>query len=244
MQYVGDNVEFLDRAFRGLLQYLDVVRPIVEGSAAEARATVATAAKKLRLDFVLEEAPRALASSKEGVGRVSEIVRALKAFAHVDHGEAVAADLNRTLADTLIVAQSEYKHIARVETSYGDIPTVQCHVGKLNQVFLNLVVNAAHAIEDAGRAGQGLIRVGSRAVEDGVEITITDNGCGIATDIQHRVFDQFFTTKAMGRGTGQGLSLARGIVVDMHRGTLGFETNVGVGTRFIIRLPVSPPVLP
>jgi signal transduction histidine kinase len=109
----------------------------------------------------------------------------------------------------------------------------------LNQVILNLVVNAAHAIADSKPAGLGKIKVGSRARDGFVEVTIVDNGCGIPTEIQHRVFDQFFTTKAVGRGTGQGLAIARSIVVEAHGGTLSFQSEVGAGTAFTLRIPVD-----
>lgn len=241
MQYVGDNVEFLTRAFAGLAAYLEIVGPVVEQSCPETRDAVLAARKRLRLEYLLKESPRALAASRDGIDHVSTIVRAMKSFAHVDHGEMTAGDINRTISDTLIVAQNEYKHLARVETSFGELPPVQCFVGKLNQVFLNLVVNAAHAIADAKREGGGVIRIVSRAVDDCVEITIADTGCGIAEEDRQRVFDQFFTTKDVGRGTGQGLALARGIIVDVHGGTIGFDSELGVGTTFTIRLPVAGP---
>ncbi len=161
----------------------------------------------------------------------------MKSFAHADQDEKAPGDINRALADTLVVAQSEYKSVATVDTDYGPLPPLLCFQGRLNQVFLNLIVNAAHAIGETKR-GDGLIRVVSRS--DGVAVTVTigDNGGGIPAKIQHQVFDPFFTTKAVGKGTGQGLSLARDIVT-AHGGTLSFETRPGDGTDFIVRLPLS-----
>jgi signal transduction histidine kinase len=177
----------------------------------------------------------------DGIAHVSRIVQALKAFAYQDQEEKVHIDLNRTLQDTLTVAQSEYKTVATVETDLGALPPVRCLPGRLNQVFLNLIVNAAHAITDAKKSALGTLRVRSRAADGWVEVRISDDGCGIPASIQHRLFEQFFTTKEVGRGTGQGLSLARRIIVEAHGGTIAFESTEGVGTTFIVRLPIDAP---
>jgi signal transduction histidine kinase len=243
MQYIGDNVHFLSSAFRNISTYLDAVNAALENddpsrfgaSLSGLRATQ----KKLRLSFLALVVPKALAASKDGIEHVSSIVQAMKSFAHLDQVEKAASDVNRALQDTLTVAQNEYKTCAAVQTDLGELPLVQCFAGKLNQVFLNLIVNAAHAIQDAKKDGLGLIHVSSRALDDCVEVRIRDDGSGIPEAVRDQIFDQFFTTKQVGRGTGQGLSLARSIVVDAHGGTLSFETALGVGTTFIIRLPVD-----
>ncbi len=244
MQYIGDNVHFLSAAFRNISSYLSAVFQAMaderEGAWVEARSSLVSQQKKLRLDFLSSEVPKALDASKDGIEHVSNIVQAMKSFAHVDAEEKAQSDINRTLQDTLTVARNEYKNVARVETDFGDLPQVLCFAGRLNQVFLNLIVNAAHAIQDAKRDVQsGLIFVQSRADEEFVEVRIRDNGCGIPESIRHQIFDQFFTTKQVGRGSGQGLSLARGIVVEAHGGSLTFESELGVGTTFIVRLPID-----
>ena len=194
---------------------------------------------RLKLKFLLENAPKALRDSKAGIEHVSNIVRAMKSFAHVDQDEKTTSDINQAIRDTLMVAQNEYKSVAVVATDLGEIPGVVCFPGRLNQVLLNLVVNAAHAVAEAKREGGGKIEVRSRAEDGVVAVTVSDNGVGIPPHIQRRVFDPFFTTKPVGKGTGQGLSLARSIVVDAHGGTLSFETEPGQGTAFTIRLPVD-----
>jgi signal transduction histidine kinase len=243
MQYIGDNVHFLTSAFRNISSCLDVLLPALSDEASlawpEARIELVAAQKKLRLKFLSEEVPRALDATKEGIDHVSNIVQAMKSFAHLDHAEKSPSDINRTLQDTLTVAQNEYKNVAGVQSEFGALPLVLCFVGKLNQVFLNLIVNAAHAIEDAKRDGPGVIRVSSQLADNVVEVRIGDNGCGIPEHIRHQIFDPFFTTKQVGRGSGQGLSLARSIVVEAHGGTLSFESELGVGTTFIVRLPVD-----
>jgi len=168
-------------------------------------------------------------------------VRAMKDFAHPESKEKAAADLNKALLSTLAVARNELKCVADVEADLGDLPLVVCNISDLNQVFLNLLVNAAHAIGDVvkGTGKKGKIRV--RTVPEGktVLVTITDTGCGIPESIRTKVFDPFFTTKGVGRGTGQGLAIARSVVVERHKGTLTFESEVGKGTSFYVRLPVE-----
>jgi signal transduction histidine kinase len=148
----------------------------------------------------------------------------------------------------LVIASNEYKYVADVETQFADIPLVNCYAGEINQVVLNLIVNAAHAISDVvkgastnGAPQKGLIRVSTRVLDDVVEIAISDSGKGIPVEVRSRIFDPFFTTKEVGRGTGQGLAIARNVVVDKHGGTLHFETETGKGTTFYIRLPVAGP---
>jgi len=239
MQYVGDNVAFLSHAFNKVSAYMDVARRAASGETAssldEAHALLESSKIELKLEFLLENVPKALQDSRAGIEHVSTIVRAMKSFAHTDRDEKALADINRALTDTLIVAQSEYKSVAAIQTDLGELPPFLCFQGRLNQVFLNLIVNAAHAIGEAKRA-DGLIRVVTRCDDRAVTVTIGDNGLGIPLRIQHQVFDPFFTTKPVGKGTGQGLPLARDIVA-AHGGTLTFRTTPGEGTEFFVCLP-------
>jgi signal transduction histidine kinase len=150
-------------------------------------------------------------------------------------------DLNTAIASTLVIARSEYKDCADVETEYGEIPQVTCHGGQINQVVLNLVVNSAHAIADlvSKNGGRGKIKVKTSVENDHVVISISDTGGGIPEAIRARIFDPFFTTKEVGRGTGQGLSIARNVIVKGHGGSLDFDTEPGKGTTFVVRLPVQ-----
>jgi signal transduction histidine kinase len=174
---------------------------------------------------------------------VAAIVRSMKEFAHPDRKEMAQVDLNQAISSTLVIATNEYKYVAEIETAFEQIPPVNCYAGEVNQVVLNLIVNAAHAIGDVvkGTERKGKIRVGTRVLGDQVEIAITDTGKGIPVEVRSRIFDPFFTTKEVGRGTGQGLAIARTVVVDKHGGTLHFETEVGQGTTFYIRLPIAGP---
>jgi signal transduction histidine kinase len=168
-------------------------------------------------------------------------VRAMKAFSHPPTAEQAPVDLNAALGNTLIVAANEYKYVADVETDLGDLPTVVCNGGDINQVFLNLIVNAGHAIaERVGDSGErGTITVRTRVDGEHALVSIADTGCGIPDEIADRVFDPFFTTKEEGRGTGQGLAISRTIVTERHNGSLTLETERGRGTTFHVRLPIA-----
>jgi signal transduction histidine kinase len=192
------------------------------------------------LDFLQAEIPRAFERTFDGVTRVAKIVRAMKEFSFPDAHEHSYADINHALQNTLVVSRNEYKLLASVETHFGELPEVKCNVSELNQVFLNLIVNAAHAIQASGKdAATGVIAIRTSAAGGMVEVAVSDNGCGIAPEHANKVFDPFFTTKEVGRGTGQGLAIARAAVVTRHAGTVSFETEVGRGTTFYVRVPVG-----
>jgi PAS domain S-box-containing protein len=244
IQFVGDNVNFLAGAFEQLIALCDSYRRACEKAAgaplsAEDLEGLKREEELADLEYIRTNVVTSIASTLDGVGRVARIVQSMKAFAHPDRGERATADLNAALRDTLTVATNELKYVATVETDFGRIPAVPCFVSDLNQVFLNLLVNAAHAIGDVvGKTGQrGVIRVRTYLEGSVVVIAISDTGTGIPETVRDRVFDPFFTTKEVGRGTGQGLALARGVVVDKHGGSLTFATEMGQGTTFFVRIP-------
>jgi two-component system NtrC family sensor kinase len=249
VQFVSDSVHFVREAMDDLSQIVDKYREL--RTATENGKDVAAAAKAAEeaeddadLDYILENAPVALDRARDGLGRVAAIVRSMKEFAHPDRKEMAQSDLNQAIQSTLVIASNEYKYVAEVETDFAEIPLVNCYAGEINQVVLNLIVNAAHAIGDVvkGAGGKGKIKVTTRTLGDQVEISIGDTGKGIPVEVRSRIFDPFFTTKEVGRGTGQGLAIARTVVVDKHGGTLHFETEIGQGTTFYIRLPIAGPV--
>lgn len=245
IQYIGDSVQFLRSAQADLERLLAGYRDIVQQ--ASESGSVATALESLRqleaaadIEFLMGEVPRAFERTLEGVDRVTDIVRAMKEFAHPGAGEQGAADLNHAIQTALIVSRSEYKYSAQVETQLGELPEVICNVGEINQVFLNLIVNAAHAIAESGKdATTGRITIATRAEQDQVRICVSDNGCGIPKENLEKIFDRFFTTKKPGRGTGQGLSIAHSIVVDRHGGRIDVQSEPGTGTSFILSLPIG-----
>ena len=243
IQYVGDSLHFLRSACHDIVPMLARLRGAGElarqGRADEIAAEIDAAWEEADAEFLLGNIPKALDRTFDGIERVTSIVRAMKAFAHPGSEDKAPADLNEGISNTLVVARNEYKYIADVDKQLGTLPPVFCSVGELNQVFLNLVVNAAHAISDVVRNNErGTITVRSRAEGETVAIEIEDTGGGIPPELRERVFDPFFTTKPVGKGTGQGLTLARSIV-NKHGGTLSFHSNAGKGTRFLIRLPIG-----
>ena len=245
IQFVGDNIQFLHGAFTDLNKVLEKYRYLWErvanGEAEQGLAEVAEAETEADINYLVEEIPKAIEQSLDGVTRVATLVRAMKEFAHPDRKERAAADINAALLSTLTVARNELKYVAEVETEFGALPLTVCNIGELNQVFLNLLVNAAHAIGEVvnGTGQKGVIRVRTSVEEDAVLISIADTGGGIPEDIRDKIFDPFFTTKGLGRGTGQGLAIARSVVVERHGGTLTFASEVGKGTTFFIRLPLD-----
>jgi PAS domain S-box-containing protein len=246
IQFVGDNTRFLQDSFAGLQALLSKYQELRDAAASgavspELLAEVRRVEGESDCAYMLEEIPKALTQTLDGVTRVATSVRAMKDFAHPESKEKAATDLNKALLSTLTVARNELKYVADVETDLGELPLVVCNISDLNQVFLNLLVNAAHAIGEVvkGTREKGKIRIRTVAEGKTVLITITDTGCGIPEGIRSKVFDPFFTTKEVGRGTGQGLAIARSVVVERHKGSLTFESEVGKGTTFYVRLPVD-----
>jgi two-component system, NtrC family, sensor kinase len=224
-----------------------VYRSLLFGDAAigreERQRRAADAEQDADLEYLAERVPQAFDRAVYGIDRVAAIVRAMRQFAHPTT-ERAPIDVNEAIQTTLIVATNEYKYVADVDLELGDLPLVTANAGDLHQVFLNLIVNAAHAIESSLKDSdeeRGTITVRTRAEGSSVEITIADTGCGIPAEIAGRVFDPFFTTKPVGRGTGQGLAIAHTIVVERHQGTIGFGRAPGGGTVFRIVLPVGTP---
>lgn len=227
IQFIGDNLRFLADGFVTLQRLCPEPAAVIDP------------ADRNELAYLNEEVPDAISQTLDGVGRVATIVQAMKSFGHPGTGSPVLLDINEAVRTTVIVASSEYRYIADLEVDYGDTPPVSCLADDVKQVILNLLVNASHAIEDVGAqdGARGKIFVRTRADRDGVEISVSDTGGGIPLEVQPRIFDAFFTTKTVGRGTGQGLALAHAVVVQRHRGELTFDTEVGRGTTFRVWLP-------
>jgi PAS domain S-box-containing protein len=246
IQYVGDSTQFLQESFEDISRLIPRYRESVgQPGGGEGDASLADEIRALEraidLEWLMAEIPGSFARCMDGIGRVTKIVGAMKEFAHPDTGHQAPADLNRALINTITISRNEHKYVADVVTEFADIPEVLCRISELNQAFLNIIVNAAHAIaEVVGNSGQkGRITVATSLHGDQVHVSISDTGCGIPAAIRERIFDPFFTTKAVGKGTGQGLSIARSIVVDKHGGSLAVESTPGGGTTFVIKLPVD-----
>jgi two-component system NtrC family sensor kinase len=230
IQYLNDSVSFIREGVQELLEYIDTLRAQIP-TPPEPDENI----EELRTDM-----PPALERMADGLTRIAETVRSMKDFANADQSAMVSVDLNRKIASTLVVSRSEYAHVADVHTEFANLPPISCNSGQINQVILNLIVNSAHAIADVvGNSGaRGKITVRTAIDGDDVVISVSDTGGGIPEHVRARVFDPFFTTKAVGRGTGQGLSIAHSVVEKAHRGKIHFETELGRGTTFHVRLPM------
>jgi signal transduction histidine kinase len=242
IQYIGDSVGFLAESFGALGRLFDAYRAAIDVELGRVDvAAIQRADEDADIDYLRHNVPHACELVRDGLTRVARIVRAMRSFSHPDQRNQVPTSLNAALETTLAVAHCEYSAVADVQTEFGDIPDVVCYIGEINQVFLNLIVNAAHAIADVvqGSGQRGTISITTRCEDrDFVVVTISDTGTGIPETIRDRVFDPFFTTKPVGKGTGQGLSLARTAIVDRHGGRIDFETRQNKGTTFFVRLPV------
>jgi signal transduction histidine kinase len=251
VQFISDSVRFVRHALKdvphAVADYRALAAGVLSGREVAAQARRASETDEAAdVDYFLKNAPDALDRALEGIGRVGSIVRSMTEFAHPDSRTKTDVDINRAITTTLNMARNEYKSVADLVTDFGAIPPVRCHGGDINQVVLNLLLNAAHAIGDAVRDSgkKGRITVRTRAIAGFVEISINDTGDGIPESVRGRIFEPFVTTKEVGRGTGQGLALSRGIVVEKLKGSLHFETETGKGTTFYIRLPVSESAVP
>ncbi|WP_306549170.1 PAS domain-containing protein [Desulfobulbus sp.] len=247
VQYVGDNLRFLSDSFKDITAICTCAEQLAQAlkhnqAAMDLASPLEETIQRADLPFFLDEIPKTIEQSMDGINRVGAIVRAMREFSHPGSEEKVLVDINHALENTLTVSRNEWKYIAETETDLApDLPMLLCLPGEINQVLLNIIVNATHAIADVtdgGRKGKGVIRLSTRIDGEWMEIRIADTGGGIPAAIQHRIFEPFFTTKKIGKGTGQGLALARNVVVDKHQGKLRFETEPGVGTTFIVQLPL------
>jgi signal transduction histidine kinase len=245
---VSDNLAFLQDAVANVLPLLDAFEPLLALAAkASVQQETADVVERCRallrnadLDYIRTEIPLAIQQSRDGIAQIKKIVLAMKEFSHPGVEEKEPVDVNRAIEATVMVARNEWKYVADIDLSLDrSLPPIDAIPSSLNQVILNLVVNAAHAIEEGRRDdAKGRVKIATRRRDDSVEILVTDTGCGIPPAVLDRIFDPFFTTKKVGKGTGQGLAIVRRVVVDRHGGSIEVESTVGKGTTFKLRLPI------
>ncbi|KAF0189547.1 MAG: PAS domain [Desulfobulbaceae bacterium] len=249
-QYIGTNIDFLEDGFKELATLMTAYQRLLTAEkdhtvTAELLQEVDEIQENTDWEYLAQELPLAISQSKDGVHRISTIVRAMKEFSHPGSKEKAPLAINDLIKTTLTISHSEWKYVADVETDLADnLPQISCLSDEMGQVFLNLLINAAHAIAswlgENPKGEKGRITISTRSLESQVEIRLTDTGCGIPGEILERIFDPFFTTKEVGKGTGQGLAIARDVIVNKHGGTLEVESKEGHGATFIIRLPIKP----
>ncbi len=244
IQYVGDSVRFVKEVVDDMFELIGLYEAVVDevgGGPTSPVRKILEFKDDMDYEFVFEEAPKACDRALEGLHRVASIVLAMKNFSHPGEEETRAVDINKAIENTVTVARNEWKYVADLEMNLApDLPFVRCFPGGINQVLLNILVNAAHAIAEVEPSGQrGSITVDTGFDDEFVEIRISDSGCGIPKENLTKVFDPFFTTKEVGKGTGQGLAIVHDIIVDKHGGTVDIESEEGKGTTFILRLPID-----
>jgi len=244
VQFISDSMSFAKDAVGDLIQLIERQQAVIVATGdAEAIRRASEECERADLPYLREHLPAAVTRASEGAERVATIVRSMKMFAHPVQSARSLVDLRQSIESALAIAAGEYKHIADVYRTLEDVPPVMCFAGEIHQAILNIIVNAAHAVGDAvaGTDRRGVIRVGLTRDHDAAVITIADTGTGIPEHARGQIFDQFFTTKPVGKGTGQGLALAHSTIVDKHHGSLRFDTELGVGTTFTIRIPIEVP---
>ncbi|HOQ12316.1 MAG TPA: PAS domain S-box protein [Spirochaetota bacterium] len=248
LQYVGDNLKFITKSFEGILKLIEKYReayskwqnnetPDFKSFFEE----IVHIAREIKLDFIAEQIPPALSEAYDGLQRVSKIVQSIKAFSHPGTGEKTSVDINKAIENTITVSRNQWKYDSEVIMDFDpDLPLVPCFESEFNQVVLNLIINASDAIHEAKEKGiieHGIIKITTSVEEGYAVVKVSDNGTGIPEKIRNRIFDPFFTTKEPGKGTGQGLPISHSIIVEKHQGMLYFESEIGKGTTFIIKLP-------
>ena len=249
VQYVGSNMDFFQESFEEISEFMAAFTEGIEGEIPEKEAVRLLENTRQMLEemdwqYLRQEVPAAIDQAREGVARVTKIVRAMKEFSHPGSKEKKHEDVNKIIQTTVTIAKNEWKYSSDVVLDLdGDLPPVPCISDELGQVFLNMLVNAAHAISDKlgsnPEGDKGKIVITTRQEGGSVVITIEDDGSGIPQEIQDKIFEPFFTTKEAEKGTGQGLAISRDVIVEKHGGTIEVESEPGRGTRFTMTLPLS-----
>ena len=248
-QFVGDNTRFLQDSVQDLIKTMDQYAGLLDTEAAQQNwdervAKLKADLEDLDIEFLREEIPKAIEQSLEGVERVAKIVRSMKEFSHPGGDTKQMVDLNKAIDSTITVARNEWKYVSDLVTDFDPgLPLVPCLAGDFNQVILNMIINASHAIGDVvgeNTGEKGTITISTRHDDGWAEVRISDTGTGIAEEHRSKVFDHFFTTKEIGKGTGQGLAIAYNVITEKHGGTISLESEVGKGTTFTVRLPIEP----
>jgi two-component system NtrC family sensor kinase len=233
--FIYSNMHHLSEYVQKIQQWVEKCRELYPRLGDEDRRRMEELEKRLEIDFILRDMVDLTRSCVEGANRTKEIVLGLRTFSRMEESDFRMADLHEGLRSTLRLLATELKGRITVEERLAEIPLVECNLSQMNQVFMNLLSNAAQAIE-----GKGIIWLRTRTDGDCVVVEIEDSGCGIPPDSLGKIFDPFFTTKRVGQGTGLGLSIAYGLV-QKHHGTIEVRSQVGQGTCFMIRLPVRQP---
>ncbi len=245
IQFVGDSLSFIEDSVRDLQNAIAALEDLIDTNDAKKQTTLEHIQRNFELSFLKSHIPESIRRAQSGIEQVSSIIKSMKAFTHTETTEKNYWDINEGLRNTLIVTKNQYKSCAVIDLQLQDLPAIYCNLSDLNQVFLNLIINAVHAIEQKFSQNPktdvlpGKITVVTKALKEEILVAISDNGCGIDKTIMDKIFDPFFTTKAVEKGSGQGLSLCHRIVYKGHRGRIKVSSEPNVGTEFKIYLPLT-----
>ncbi len=246
IQYVNDNTIFFYDSFKQLLPVMTQMTALFDvfnmgGDVNAAVRELMESAEKADFEYLTNEIPKSVEQTIEGIVRISSIVKSLKSFAHPDTKEKVPTDINKTVADAVVITRNEWKYSSDIEHNPDrDLPEVRCYPAEISQVLLNIIINASHAVKEAieaGRIERGKIVIETLGKKGYAEIVITDNGIGMSEEVLRNIYDPFFTTKEVGKGTGQGLAISHSIVVKKHGGRIFCKSSPGRGSSFFIQLP-------
>lgn len=245
-QFVGDNLRFVKNSIDQMQSVLDYINKLANAEEVDLqhfKDEVTSLSQNVDFDFILSEIPLALGQSIDGVKRIKSIVNAMKSSVHPDGSELQLADINQEIQSACILSRGEWKLVTDMQIDLDDsLPKVPCLPYEINQVVLNMVVNASHSISDevqSGRYEKGVIKISTKADDKFAEIHIEDNGAGMTDEVKDKLFDPFFTTKGVGIGTGQGLSLAYNVIKEKHKGSIEIESEKGEGAKFVVKLPLQ-----
>ncbi len=250
IQYVASNLEFLAESYQDSLEYIEKVEDMLTKLATghgdqDSIQTLAQMKEELDFDYLVEEVPQAISQSASGMEKVATIVGAMKTFSHPSVNEKIPVDINETLDTAISISTNEWKYVAKIEKHFDpNLPITPAFPNELNHAFLNLIVNASHALEEKFSSSEnhdikGIIDISTRLTEDAIEICVSDNGNGVPEDIRDKIFDQFFTTKQAGKGTGQGLSITHAAIVMKHKGQISVTDSSMGGAKFIVKIPLK-----
>jgi two-component system NtrC family sensor kinase len=243
MQFIGDNIDFLRRAFASIGEVFEHEYFKETAPTSPEVANLRSLMRSLRLPHLMEQIPLAIQQSSEGVDRVTAIIHAMQEFTPRASDELTPVDINHAIESSLEVTKSQYKYVAEIQLDLSkELPMILCSAWEFKQALVNLIINATHAIEESvssGRYQRGSIAITTRLSGASVEVIVKDNGCGIAVPNQKQIFVPFFTTKAVGKGTGQGLPMVRSIIENALKGSITFTSTVGEGTEFKLTLPIN-----
>lgn len=247
LQFTNDNLDFIANSYEDIIRLVNTYKNLMmscktDEDKSSAKNTIADIERKINLEFLTKEMPDALSQTKDGLARIRKIINAMKQYTHLNNEEKKPSNVNETLENAQIITRNEWKYFAEIENRLDpDLPIINAFEAELNQVFMNLIVNAAHTINDAidqKIIEKGKIIVKTEQKDENIIISISDNGLGIPEELKERIYDPFFTTKEVGKGTGQGLAIAHSIISDKHKGRIWFETELNKGTTFFIELPI------